>query len=76
MEKNKDYNAEDEASTKEDDNMSKLSEYIKTNKELVYSFATKNTPVDKDGRAVITKDDVWRKETEWDKLFKETAGNQ
>jgi len=60
--------------SEEDDAMSKLSNYIKNNKELVYSFATKNTPVNKDGRAVITKDDVWRNEPEWDKIFKETAG--
>jgi len=60
--------------SEEDDTMSKLSEYIKNNKELVYSFATKNTPVNADGRAVITKDDIWRNEPEWDKLFKETAG--
>ncbi len=61
--------------TKGDDTMSKLSEYIKNNKEIAYSFATKNTPVNNEGHAVITKEDEWRNEPEWDKIFKETVGN-
>lgn len=56
----------------DDDDMSKLAEFIKENKESVYLFATKNTPKNKDGNAIITKDDEWRLEGEWDQIFNET----
>ena len=32
-------------------------------------LAIENTKYDKDGRAVLSEDDEWVKETEWDDLF-------
>ncbi len=39
--------------------MSKLSDFIKANKESIYLFAEINTPKNDDGKAIITKDDEW-----------------
>jgi addiction module RelB/DinJ family antitoxin len=36
-----------------------------------YQLAMKNTAYDSDGRAVITKDDEWRDETEWDDIYEQ-----
>lgn len=36
---------------------------------MAYSFATSHTPHNKDGRTVISKNDEWNNETEWDELF-------
>lgn len=49
--------------------MTLLSEYLNANKSMAYSFATSNTPHNKDGRTVISKNDEWNDETEWDELF-------
>lgn len=35
-----------------------------------YQLAIQNTTYNPDGRAVITKDDEWREETEWDDIYK------
>lgn len=54
--------------------MSVLDQYLKEHKRYAYDFATKNT-VCKDGRPVISKDDEWDSETEWDDLFFELLEN-
>lgn len=36
-----------------------------------YIFAMKNTKYNEDGRVVISKDDEWLEETEWDELYEE-----
>ena len=54
---------------KEDDSMSALAQYLKNNREQAYSFATANTKYNKQGHPVITKDDEWAEESEWDDLF-------
>ena len=59
----------DENFKKEDDVMSALAEYLVTNKNKAYAFATSNTKCNEDGRPVISKDDEWLGETEWDDLF-------
>ena len=51
--------------------MSKLAQYLEANKEQAYSFAAANTKYDKQGHPVISKDDEWVNETEWDDLFKQ-----
>lgn len=51
--------------------MSKLSEFIQSNKEPLYSFATQNTPRNEKGQAVILKDDEWREEKVWDTYLEE-----
>lgn len=53
--------------------MSTLAEYLEKNKEVAYKFASENTPCNASGRPVITKDDEWRYETEWDELFLELS---
>ena len=54
---------------KEDDPMSALAQYLETNTEQAYSFATANTKYNKQGHPVISKDDEWAGESEWDDLF-------
>lgn len=54
---------------KEDDSMSALAQYLGTNREQAYSFAAANTKYDKQGHPVISKEDEWVKESEWDDLF-------
>jgi DNA-damage-inducible protein J len=34
-----------------------------------YQLAMKNTTYNSEGKAVITKDDEWREETEWDDIY-------
>lgn len=36
-----------------------------------YQLAKKNTKYNKEGKAVIEKDDEWRDEKEWDDIFKQ-----
>lgn len=48
--------------------MSKLSEFIQSNKETLYAFATQNTPRNEGGQAVIPKGDEWRDESVWDSM--------
>lgn len=58
--------------------MSSLAQYLENNKKAAYDYATKNTPHNASGRPVISKDDEWHEETEWDDLFlklsKQTKG--
>ena len=49
--------------------MSTLTQYLKKNKEHAYSFATANTKYDKQGRPVISKEDEWVDESEWNELY-------
>lgn len=53
--------------------MSVLAQYLEKNKELAYDIASKNTPCNASGHPVITKDDEWREEWEWDELFLELS---
>ncbi len=39
--------------------------------EKAYEFAKNNTKYNNEGRAVISKNDEWADETEWDVLYKE-----
>lgn len=39
--------------------------------EKVYEFAKNNTKYNNEGRAVISKDDEWLDETEWDDLYEQ-----
>ena len=58
------------------DNKSPLAHYLEQNKEVAYDYAAKNTPCNASGRPVITKDDEWRDETEWDELFLDLQNQQ
>lgn len=46
-----------------------LTQYLDTNREKAYSFATSNTNYDEEHRPVVLEDDEWRNESEWDDLF-------
>lgn len=48
-----------------------LKKFIEENKEKIYKIAEDNTKRNKDGLTVLTKDDPWRDEDEWDKMFAE-----
>lgn len=37
--------------------------------EKLFQLAEQNTTYDKNGHAVISKDDPWIEETEWDELY-------
>lgn len=63
------YMAKNKWDEKEDDLMSALAQYLENNRERAYSFATANTKYNEQGRPVISKDDEWANETEWDDLF-------
>ena len=54
---------------KEDDIMSALAQYLETNREQAYAFATANTKHNEHGHPSISKDDEWMDESEWDDLF-------
>ncbi|MCM1048706.1 MAG: hypothetical protein NC433_09785 [Clostridiales bacterium] len=49
--------------------MSALAQYMETNREQAYLFATANTKHNKQNRPVISKNDEWVDESEWDDLF-------
>lgn len=44
---------------------------IRDNKLALKALLMKNVKTDNIGRVVITKDDEWRNETEWDELYNE-----
>ncbi len=56
--------------------MSELVKYLESNKEKAYSFAAANTKYDGYGHPVISKDDEWVDETEWDELFQMLSGGK
>lgn len=47
-----------------------LSNFIKQNKSKIYEQARKNTLLNKEGKAIISKDDDWFYEKEWDEFYK------
>lgn len=54
---------------KEDDSLTSLKKYLKSNKEKAYDYATKNTKYNEQGHPTISTKDEWASETEWDDLF-------
>lgn len=55
--------------------MNKATEFLSKNKESLFAMARANTVYNKDGKAVIEKDDEWRNETEWDNLYERVVAN-
>ena len=51
--------------------MKNFSEFVKANKETLYSLAKKNTKYNKNGCAVISRNDDWFDDDVWDKDAKE-----
>lgn len=48
-----------------------LKDFIKQNKEKVYKIAEQNTTRNSKGQVIISKDDPWFNEDEWEEHFKE-----
>lgn len=46
-----------------------LKEFIKQNKNKIYTIAEQNTIRNKKGQTTISKDDPWFNENEWDEYF-------
>ena len=63
---------------KEGDNMQpalnqfSFTDFIRTNKNTINKVVNSNTVKNKDGLTVITKNDPWRNEKEWDQFNKES----
>lgn len=53
-----------------------FTEFVKKNKEKVYRLAEQNTVRNSKGQVVITKDDPWHDENEWDEYCKELEDNE
>ena len=47
-----------------------FTDFVCDNREAIHKVVDANTPQNTDGVAIIKKDDPWRKETEWDDLYK------
>lgn len=46
--------------------MKNFSDFVKANKEKIYALAQKNTKYNRHGDAVISRNDSWFYEDEWD----------
>lgn len=51
--------------------MKNFDEFVKSNKEKLYSLARKNTIYNSNDDAVISRDDSWFYDDVWDKDYKE-----
>lgn len=51
--------------------MKNFSEFVKANKEKIYSLARKNTQYNRNGDAVISRDDPWFYDDVWEYDYKE-----
>ena len=51
--------------------MTNFKEFLELNNERIRWVTSKNTIVNLYGDVVITKDDIWRQETEWDTMYQE-----
>lgn len=51
--------------------MKDFAEFVKANREKIYARAEANTKYNSKGHAVISRDDPWFYEDEWDDYYKE-----
>lgn len=51
--------------------MKSFEEFVRANKDKLYELAEKNTVRNADGQTVISRDDPWFYEDEWDEYYKE-----
>lgn len=56
--------------------MKDFTKFVAKNKNLLFTFAKKNTAYNSKGQAVISKEDSWFNEDEWDEDFKEPVANE
>ncbi|MFZ3103046.1 MAG: hypothetical protein WA131_09250 [Desulfitobacteriaceae bacterium] len=48
-----------------------FSDFVNQHRDKIQELSDANWPKNSDGEYVITKDDPWRQEHEWDELYKE-----
>ncbi|NLI92501.1 MAG: hypothetical protein GX434_09945 [Peptococcaceae bacterium] len=48
-----------------------FTDFISKNKDVIDKIAKSNTKINKSGLTVISKDDTWLDETEWDEMYKD-----
>ena len=46
-------------------------DFVDKNKDLIYKIAKSNTAKDESGLTVVTDDDPWRNEEEWEAMYKD-----
>lgn len=56
--------------------MKNFGDFMKNNRTMLYAAAEKNTRRNAEGHAVITRDDPWFDENEWDEHYKELNANE
>lgn len=49
--------------------MGNFKDFLTKNNEKIRRIVSGNTVVNSNGTIVITKNDIWRKETEWDAMY-------
>lgn len=54
-------------------NMNNFNDFLAKNKDKIRKVTESNTKRNENGVPVITKDDPWRKETEWNTIYKELS---
>lgn len=59
----------EEINIMEDKNMDTLSIFIQQNKSKIRKVAEHNMTRNKDGVVILSKNDEWRNETEWDEIL-------
>ena len=55
--------------------MKNFAEFLKVNRSKIYEHAERNTKRNAKGEAVISRDDPWFYEDEWDAYYKELTAN-
>jgi hypothetical protein len=53
---------------KKGNEMDNFKEFLEKNKEKIYKITESNTKRNENGIPIITKDDPWRQEKEWDSM--------
>ena len=51
--------------------MTNFQEFLKQNNDKIRKITFENADINSNGSVVIKKNDIWRKETEWDTMYKE-----
>ena len=56
--------------------MNPFQDFLRANREKAYRVAKENSPVNESGVVLITGDDPWRDEDEWDVVDREKAASE
>lgn len=72
----KDNNNQENNKNKGEDNMDTLSIFIQQNKSKIREVSEKNIIRNKKGMIVLSKNDEWRNENEWDDFYKDVKSKK